>query len=216
MELVYEDFTHIKLMAEEGLQFSDLPPEIRNRVSYFKGCLTNAQQGKPKHLSEEALERLSVEIADEIQDFLEKDLTEEEENQKPTNMPTPEQEALIARAKKVGLPETATEAEITTAETAQTQKEAEEKAENERKARAKKAGLPETATLAEIEAKENEPPPPTKSEQRKKVEEIINKEGRIYGDDLRAICPNIKDVLDTVEIDGLKLHRQLAFYYPAQ
>lgn len=240
MELKYSDLTHMQLLAEEALQFHDLPKDIRNKISHLRGQFTNTEQNKPRCLSQEALEKLSVEIADEIQTFLEKDLPDEPENPNSNNMTKEEQEALNARAKAVNLPDGSTEADIkaaeekkqalaaravavglseiaTEAEVAAAEKTQQEQAEEKQKliARAKAVGLSETATEAEIVAAENKPPVPKGKTKREQVEAFIAKDGRIYGDDLRRICPEIKDIVDAVEVEGLKLQRKIAFYYPA-
>ena len=80
--------------------------------------------------------------------------TKKEQDEKVANDKKAADE-LKERAKKVGLPETATQVEVEA-------KEKEVKDVEELKARAVKVGLPETATLVEIEAKEKEATSPAK------------------------------------------------------
>jgi hypothetical protein len=148
-----EEFEHEIAMQENGVDYNDLPTSIKGKINEFK-----KSKGKvyadPENVDPEQelyLQKKSLVIAEDIQDWVERDLPDEEtlNNQ---NMDKAK-EALIARAKAAGLPDTATEAEIAAKETeiANDTKKA-----NAIKERAIAAGLAETATEAEVEAKETE------------------------------------------------------------
>lgn len=96
-------------LAETGLSLKQLPKEVLFKINSFN-LLRGRAEKQPDNLqlqnqchAEDSL------IADLITDFYENDFEETLNNQ---NNMTKEQEALIARAKAVGLPETATETEI--------------------------------------------------------------------------------------------------------
>lgn len=98
-------------LAETGLSLKQLPKEVLFKINSFN-LLRGRAEKQPDNLqlqnqchAEDSL------IADLITDFYENDFEETPNNQNNNNM-TKEQEALIARAKAVGLPETATETEI--------------------------------------------------------------------------------------------------------
>lgn len=68
---------HLELIKEEDLNVSDLPKEIRSEIQMFA-----AQMGR-KNKSDKMrvmMKKKSVVIADMIQDFIEKDLPDEEQN----------------------------------------------------------------------------------------------------------------------------------------
>lgn len=147
------EFEHEIAIQEHGIKYEDLPMPIKNKINRFN-------QEKAKVYADPAnvipdkelyLKKSSLVIAEDIQDWTERDLVDEEtlNNQ---NMDK-EKEALIARAKAVGLTDTATEAEIAAKETEVAN---ETKKANAIKERAIAAGLADTATEAEVEAKETE------------------------------------------------------------
>lgn len=143
-----QEFHHDNVISDLEINFSDLPSGIRKKIGAFKGTLAKTQKDYPGGIPKETMDRLktnSLIIGEEIHNWHDENLEEEPINN-PPNPPTmtPQEEALIARAKAVGLPETATEKEISAAE----------KAKEKLAERAKAVGLSETATEAEIEAAE--------------------------------------------------------------
>lgn len=144
------EFEHEVAMADLGVNYSELPISIKGSINRFKRDKDNvyADQNNVDPDKELALQKSSFIIAEAIQDWWE----EKEEQTNNQNMSKPN-EALIARAKAVGLPETATEAEIVA-------KETELASENKKKEalakRAQAVGLPADASEKDIEAKEAE------------------------------------------------------------
>jgi hypothetical protein len=106
------EFEHEVALAETGVSYDQLPVKIKNKINRF-----NQEKAKiyadPENVDQEKalyLKKSSLVIAEDIQDFVESQYPEEE-NQNQNNMSKPNAE-LAARAKAVGLAETATEAEI--------------------------------------------------------------------------------------------------------
>ncbi len=107
-------FEHEVALQEIGIEKSQLPASIKNKINVF-----HREQKKifadPNNIDKQKeidLHVFSIRIADEIQDFKDQEYPDNiEENPNPNNM-TKEQEALQARAKACGLPETATETEV--------------------------------------------------------------------------------------------------------
>lgn len=213
------EFYHKEVIAEESLDTKTLPKDMQNSLRGFDlGYLAYKKYGeKPETLDK--LKKTSAILADEIQTWLEKDLPDEEQTNNNQNNMTQEQEALIARAKAVGLPETSTEAEIVEKETAF-------KAKSELSARAIAVGLPETATEAEIVTAETEKANPKKEEKKVEVPATPNKDeankkavadqlakwGRVYYADLQKVV-QFPTGTEEVEYEGVKLKRKVAYYY---
>ncbi len=75
-------FAHIEVMKEEGLEKSDLPPEIQKMITTFqrKKAMAEKHPMKPETLAD--LQNLSVIIADNILDDLEDGLPDEPQEPK--------------------------------------------------------------------------------------------------------------------------------------
>lgn len=101
-----------------------LSTDLNKQIRSFKGQIGIFNKN-PTEKNLLNLQNRDALLSRDIQDYLENELPEEPEesgsnNVQPDNLPsmTPEQQALADRAKAVGLPETATEAEISAAEAA--------------------------------------------------------------------------------------------------
>jgi len=92
-------FAHIELMNEEGIKEADLPKEIRQKIRGFNMQIPRYNK-KPTENLFNSLQKQTVQIADMIQDWMEKDIKEEEEKQEPTPPPVEDKEAQV-RAKLV-------------------------------------------------------------------------------------------------------------------
>ena len=69
---------HEELMQEEQLKYSDLPDDIREDINELEE-LKQEYTESPSESGKNVLMRNSIEIADTIQDWLERDLPEDEE-----------------------------------------------------------------------------------------------------------------------------------------
>ncbi len=122
------EFEHEEAFKEFNTSYAAMPLSIKTRIQNFE-----KERGKvyedPENVDAAAARALQVKsaiIANEIQDFIEKDLAEEEETTNPNNMLS---DADKARAKAVGLDEnTATITEIEAKEKEIAEKEAADKA----------------------------------------------------------------------------------------
>lgn len=149
------EFEFEKTLQTFQLDASKLPRELKNRVYFLTADYKNAG-GDSEIMDPKKLRQIKIKdaaLADEIQTWAERDYEEETEPipNNNNNSMSKEKEALIARAKAVGLPETASEAEIAAKEKEISDNNAKA---DQLKARAKACGLKEDATLEEIEAKE--------------------------------------------------------------
>ncbi len=149
-------FKHEDEMAEleaKGITVGKLPKSIQAKIMSFgkiHKVYAELPEGEEKTDRENEMRKYSIIIADELISFDERDLPDDEEPNNPNNMNA----ELIARAKAVNLPETATEQEVVAAET-------EAAAKTALAQRAVAVGLAETATEEEIVAAEKakaEPP----------------------------------------------------------
>lgn len=75
------ELAHIKLIEEEKIDVKTLPTEIKQRMNGFNLAVT-AYNKKPTEESYEKLQKTSVDIADMIQDWHEKDIQEETPEEK--------------------------------------------------------------------------------------------------------------------------------------
>ena len=71
---------HEELMQEEQLKYSDLPEDIREDIVELEE-LKEEYMESPSESGKNVIIRNSIEIADTIQDWLERDLPEDEEEQ---------------------------------------------------------------------------------------------------------------------------------------
>ncbi len=141
------EFEHETALKDFNTSYSAMPLAIKTRIQNWereKIKVYSAQEVDPA--AERALSAKSAIIANEIQDFIEKDLEDEEEIPNPNNMLS---DADKARAKAVGLDEnTATVADIEAKEKEKADKEAADKEAADKAAADKEA--------AEKAAKEKE------------------------------------------------------------
>lgn len=114
MELEYK-----QALAETGLTKEQLPADLNRQINGFNLLKLKAdKEPNNEKLQNECHAKDSM-IADAITDFYENDFEQdpnEQTNQQSNNMTT-EEKALAARAKKVGLPENASEAQVVAKET---------------------------------------------------------------------------------------------------
>lgn len=158
------EFEHEIAFAEFNTNYAAMPLAIKTRIQNWereKAKVYGSQDIDPA--AERALKAKSAIIANEIQDFIEKDLEDEEESTpNPNNMLS---DADKARAKAVGLDEnTATVADIEAKEKEKADKEAADKAAADKEAadkeaadkaaKEKEAGENAAKEAAEKEAKE--------------------------------------------------------------
>lgn len=144
-------FEHEIALQELNTNYAAMPKNIKNSIAYWereKAKVYGQENVDPA--AERALKAKSAIIANEIQDFVEKDLPDEE-IPNPNNMLS---DADKARAKAVGLDEnTATLAEIEAKEKEATDKVAKEAADKEAAEKAaKEAADKEAADKAAKEA----------------------------------------------------------------
>jgi hypothetical protein len=133
-------------LEANNLTHGDLPKLLKQKIGGIKALERKAVIDP---LFKKDVLVLDAEICDEIRIFAERDLPDNEEEQeeigsqttKTNNMPTEAQKALMLRAKAVGLPETATEAQVSAAE----KKIADDNASNEAKAAADKKAAEDKA-----------------------------------------------------------------------
>lgn len=76
---------HEELMQEEQLKYSDLPDDIREDINELEE-LKQEYTESPSESGKNVLMRNSIEIADTIQDWLERDLPEDEEEVEQTHV----------------------------------------------------------------------------------------------------------------------------------
>jgi hypothetical protein len=69
---------HEEVMQEENLRYSDLPVDIQEDVNELEE-LKNEYNDSPSEQGRNILIKESIKIADDIQDWLERDLPEDEE-----------------------------------------------------------------------------------------------------------------------------------------
>jgi hypothetical protein len=70
---------HEEVMQEEKLRYSDLPIDIQEDINELEE-LKSEYNDSPSEQGRNILIKESIQIADDIQDWLEKDLDEDEEN----------------------------------------------------------------------------------------------------------------------------------------
>lgn len=72
-------FDHQQVMAEENIKFSELPSEIQYQIDDFEDLMLEYNQApSAEGLSE--LKYLSVQIADDIQDYIETNIEGEDDD----------------------------------------------------------------------------------------------------------------------------------------
>lgn len=137
------NFLYKETLQDFGLQYGQLPIALKGAINNLNTQYKVAMRD-PNNPDMDKIRQVKIkdaEIADEIQTWAERDLEEESETPKPNNM---QNEQLAARAKAVGLPETATEAEIAAKEKQNADKAAADKAAAD-KAAADKAAADKAA-----------------------------------------------------------------------
>jgi len=154
-------------LQDLGLNYNDLPTTLKGHITQLNNLISKSDNS-PEYKHKIVLADLR--LAENIQNFYEKDLpdaevSEEEDddnnNPNPNNM-TEEQKALMARAKACGLPEAASEAQITAKEQeianekAKAEKEATDKADAEKAKAAKEIADKEELEKAEAAKIEKE------------------------------------------------------------
>ena len=108
-------------LADNNLTFGQLPQGLRARINSLKILAKRTDQDPDR---EAKIMKADLVISEEIQNFAEANLPDNEEEHeeigskttKTNNMPTEAQKALMLRAKAVGLPETSSEAQVAAAE----------------------------------------------------------------------------------------------------
>jgi len=75
------DKVHEQLIAEEGINMSDLPIEIQRKIKGWNLLFARLQKNPEDSKLFTTLQKQSVEIADKIQDFIENDFDEEDEEE---------------------------------------------------------------------------------------------------------------------------------------
>jgi hypothetical protein len=70
---------HEEVMQEENLRYGDLPIDIQEDINELEE-LKSEYNDSPSEQGRNILIKESIQIADDIQDWLEKDLDEDEEN----------------------------------------------------------------------------------------------------------------------------------------
>jgi hypothetical protein len=154
---------------------------------YIMSIFQNKEKGIQERENEAKIrefdEKEKLRIAKEKMEADEKVKKESEEKSKKEQAKTADE--LKERAKKVGLPETATQVEVEAKE-----KESKDlKDAEELKGRAVKIGLPETATLAEVEAKEKETTPPKVNLE--EIKDVVKVPRTVYDDK----CPHCGELI---------------------
>jgi len=76
------DKVHEQLISEEGINFADLPEEIRKRIKGWNLLLARLQKNPEDNKLYTTLQKQSIEIADKIQDFIEQDFDEDNDDDK--------------------------------------------------------------------------------------------------------------------------------------
>jgi hypothetical protein len=74
------DKVHEQLISEEGINFADLPEEIRKRIKGWNLLLARLQKNPEDNKLFTTLQKQSIEIADKIQDFIEQDFDEDNDD----------------------------------------------------------------------------------------------------------------------------------------
>ncbi len=74
------DKVHEQLISEEGINFADLPEEIRKRIKGWNLLLARLQKNPEDNKLYTTLQKQSIEIADKIQDFIEQDFDEDNDD----------------------------------------------------------------------------------------------------------------------------------------
>ena len=73
------DFIHEELITEENVNVNDLPESIRRKIKGFNLLNSRLKSNPENEKIKNTVQRTSVDIADEIQNWLELDLEEDEE-----------------------------------------------------------------------------------------------------------------------------------------
>lgn len=85
------NLVHEKELTDNNLKVSDLPTEIKAKITGLKMSLGRYSKS-PSESAKEAIEKTSAQIAHSIMDFVEKDLEEEPEGgEQEQNQATPQQ-----------------------------------------------------------------------------------------------------------------------------
>lgn len=74
------DRVHEQLIAEEGINFADLPEDIRKRIKGWNLLLARLGKNPEDNKLFTTLQKQSIEIADKIQDFIEQDFDDDNDD----------------------------------------------------------------------------------------------------------------------------------------